>query len=72
VTDSSSTPPAVDAESVDPEHASAERAGETPPHPDAEKMEAALRKGGPLITDAEIEEARRIQATEPGPGTSLT
>ena len=62
----------VDAEQVDPEHASSERAGETPPHPDAEEMESALREGGPLLDDSEVEEARRQQATEPGPGTSLT
>ncbi len=61
----------LDPEQVDPEHATAERAGETPPHAEAEKMESALREAGPLVDDSEIEEARRIQATEPGPGTSL-
>jgi hypothetical protein len=61
----------LDAEDVDPEHARSELAGETPPHPDAEKMESALREGGPLAGDP-YAEARRVQPTEPGPGTSLT
>ena len=61
-----------DPEVRDPEHASAERAGETPPHEDAERMEAALRVGGPLVPDDEAEaQARREQPTEDGPGTSL-
>ena len=48
------------------------RAAETPPHPDAEAMESALREGGPLVTDEEHEQAVRAQPTEDGPGTSLT
>ena len=61
-----------DPEVRDPEHASAERAGETPPHADAERMEAALRIGGPLVPDDEAEaQLRREQPTEDGPGTSL-
>lgn len=63
----------IDAEQVDPEHAKSELAGETPPHPDAEEMESALRQGGPLWKESEAEQAaRRKQPTEPGPGTSLT
>lgn len=61
----------VDAQQVDPQHARSELAGETPPHPDAEKMEAALRAGGPLASD-DSEQRRRAQPTEDGPGTSLT
>ena len=62
----------VDAQQVDPEHARSELAGETPPHADAEEMEAALRRAGrPLVTDEDIQERRRRQATEDGPGTSL-
>jgi hypothetical protein len=35
-------------------------------------MEAALRIGGPLVTDDEDEaQQRREQPTEDGPGTSL-
>jgi hypothetical protein len=61
-----------DPEVRDPEHASSERAAETPPHDDAERMEAALRIGGPLVTDDEDEaQQRREQPTEDGPGTSL-
>ncbi len=62
---------ALDPQDVDPEHARSELAGETPPHADAEKMESALREGGPLAGDP-YAEARRVQPTEPGPGTSLT
>jgi hypothetical protein len=61
----------VDAQQVDPEHARSELAAETPPHADAEEMEAALRVGGPLASENN-EEQRRAQPTEPGPGTSLT
>jgi hypothetical protein len=70
MTDPSQQP--VDAQQVDPEHARSELAGETPPHPDAEEMEAALRRAGrPLVTDEDIQERRRQKATEDGPGTSL-
>ena len=61
----------VDAQQVDPDHARSELAGETPPHPDAEQMESALREGGPLASE-DLTEQRRRQPTEPGPGTSLT
>lgn len=47
------------------------RAAETPPQPDAEKMEAALRERGPLVSDRERQQALREQPTEDGPGTSL-
>ena len=61
----------ADIDRVDP-RADSLRAGETPPHADAERMEAALRLGGPLVPDDEAEaQARREQPTEDGPGTSL-
>lgn len=52
----------------------AETAAETPPHEDAERMEAALRIGGPLapLEDEQTATARRERPTEDGPGTSLT
>ncbi len=64
------TPGPIDAEAVDPEHARSERAAETPPQEDAERMEAALREGGPLrpIDDAPDGEP---PLAEDGPGTSL-
>jgi hypothetical protein len=68
----SERPEPVDAEQVDPEHASSERAGETPPHDDAEQLESALREGGPLGPADDAAEQRRQQPTEEGPGTSLT
>ncbi len=60
----------IDAEKVDPEHASSERAAETPPHADSERMEAALREGGPLrsLPKPNPEDVPDI---EDGPGTSL-
>ncbi len=61
-------PGPIDAEQVDPEHASSERAAETPPHEDAERMEAALRLGGPLVKD---EPSSDPPFAEDGPGTSL-
>jgi len=61
----------VNAEDRDPEHASAERAGETPPHEDAEQLESALREGGTLGPADEFAAQRRERSTEPGPGTSL-
>lgn len=65
--------PEVDAERVDPEHASADLAGDTPPHADAEEMESALREGGPLVEEDEgAVTTRREASTEDGPGTSLT
>jgi hypothetical protein len=61
----------LEAQRLDPERATSERAGETPPHQDAERLESALREGGPL---ADGEDARRAAAREapldPG-GTSL-
>jgi len=65
-------PQPVDAEQVNPEQASSERAAETPPHSDAEEMESALREGGPFLAGDPHEQARREQPTEAGPGTSLT
>lgn len=63
----------IDAEQVDPQHASSELAAETPPTPDAEELESALREGvGSLGPADEFAEQRRVQPTEPGPGTSLT
>ena len=62
----------LDPQDVDPEHARSELAGETPPHSDAEEMEAALRERGPLGGKDPYEQARREQPTEAGPGTSLT
>jgi hypothetical protein len=61
-----------DAADYNPRHARSEEAGETPPHADAERMEAAMREHGPLVTDADTEARRRLQPTEDGPGTSLT
>lgn len=64
--------PVVDAEAYDPQHARSELAAETPPQPDAEDMEAAMReRGRPLVTDP-YAGRRRAAATEDGPGTSLT
>ena len=62
----------VNAEQVDPEHASAERAAETPPQADAEEMEAALREHGALGPSDPYAARRRLAPTEDGPGTSLT
>lgn len=62
----------VDAEQYDPEHASSERAAETPPQPDAEQMEQALRERGPLGPADPYARQRLQQPTEDGPGTSLT
>lgn len=62
----------VDAEQYDPEHASSERAAETPAQADAEQMESALRERGPLAPDDPYAVQRRVQETELGPGTSLT
>lgn len=66
--------PTVDAERYDPEHARSEEAAETPPQDDAERMESALREGGPIPVGSDERAARsqREQSTEPGPGTSLT
>ena len=58
-----------DAERRDPEHASAERAGETPPQPDAERLESALREAGPLMGDPHQDDAK-LAPLDPG-GTSL-
>ena len=66
-------PDAVDPQQYHPEHARSERAAETPPHEDAEEMEAAMReRGAPLASAEPSEDERRQQPTEPGPGTSLT
>lgn len=61
--------PSGDPELVDPAHASAERAGETPRQEDAEQMEAALREGGPLREAGD--DAPPPPPVEDGPGTSL-
>jgi len=61
----------INPEDRDPEHASAERAGETPPQEDAEQLESALREGGPLAPADRFADQRRERSTEPGPGTSL-
>ena len=66
-----SAPGPIDAEQVDPEHASSERAAETPPQEDAERMESALREGGPLGS-READSAEPPPFAEDGPGTSLT
>lgn len=55
-----------------PDGAVSERAGETPAHPDAERMEAALRAAGPLVKLSDPAEQARQSATEDGPGTSLS
>jgi hypothetical protein len=61
----------LEAQQLNPERATSELAGETPPHEDAERLESALREGGPL---PDGEGARRAAAREapldPG-GTSL-
>ena len=59
-----------EAEQRDPEHASSERAGETPPQPDAERLESALREGGPVMGDPHEDDAKQAPL-DPG-GTSLT
>ena len=61
----------AEAERLDPERASSERAAETPPHEDAEQMERALREGGPLAAADRYEQQRREAPTDAG-GTSLT
>ena len=58
----------LEAQQIDPERATSELAGETPPHGDAERLEAALREGGPL-PDAGSEPDREAPL-DPG-GTSL-
>ena len=50
---------------------SSERAGETPPHEDAERMESALRSAGPFLVD-DRRPVTRLPDVEDGPGTSLT
>lgn len=40
-----------DADRVDPEHASSERAAQPPPTPDAQRLTDGLERGGPLIPD---------------------
>jgi fatty-acid peroxygenase len=58
----------ADAPGAEPDSA---RAAETPPHPDAERLESALREAGtPGPADAYAEQ-RRQRPTEEGPGTSL-
>lgn len=65
-------PEPIDPERIDPQRASSERAAQTPPHEDAERMESALRVGGPLVRDDPDEAQReRERPSEPGPGTSL-
>lgn len=55
-----------------PERATSELAAKPEPYPDAEKLESALREGGPLADkDAVYAAQRRQDDTAPG-GTSLT
>ncbi|RJK93810.1 hypothetical protein [Vallicoccus soli] len=72
------TPAAAPGEDDDPDQSlryDSSLAAETPPQPDAEQMEAALREGGPVLLPHE-ERAKLHRAEEPsvedGPGTSLT
>ncbi|MFL6137471.1 MAG: hypothetical protein ACJ74O_06690 [Frankiaceae bacterium] len=62
----------LEAQRLDPERATSERAGETPPHEDAERLESALREGGPLPDrdDGDAGAAAREAPLDPG-GTSL-
>ena len=62
----------LEAQRMAPERAASELAGETPPHEDAERLESALREGGPLpdATSEDDREAARQAPLDPG-GTSL-
>ncbi len=64
--------PPEEVEASDPQHASSERAAETPAHADAERMEAALRRGPGFLAKDPTDRARAEAPTEDGPGTSLT
>jgi hypothetical protein len=48
-----------------------ERAAGTPPHPDAERLESALREGAGSLGPTGDAGPRRSRPTEDGPGTSL-
>jgi hypothetical protein len=55
-----------------PDEATSELAAKPEPYPDAEKLESALREGGPLADKDDYYEAQRKAAdTAPG-GTSLS
>lgn len=57
-----------EAQRIAPDRARSEEAAETPPHADAERLESALREGGPL-PDAPARDDRTAPL-DPG-GTSL-
>jgi hypothetical protein len=64
----------LDAQRIDPEHATSELAPETPPQDDAEDLEDALREAGrPLIEDVDDPDlqAKREAPIDRG-GTSLS
>ena len=60
----------LEAQQLNPEQATSERAAETPPHADAERLESALREGGPLPDAGADEPERDAPVADPG-GTSL-
>jgi hypothetical protein len=64
----------LEAQRMDPEHATSELAPETPPQDDAEQLEDALREAGrPLVEDVDDPEqqAKREAPIDRG-GTSLS
>jgi hypothetical protein len=63
--------PAGKAEPAQAESAEADAAADTAARNDAERMESALRVGGPLAPADPYAASRREAPTEPGPGTSL-
>ncbi len=63
--------PADEAAPTRAEPAQADAAAETPARNDAERMESALRVGGPLAPADPYAASRREAPTELGPGTSL-
>ncbi|NHC46226.1 hypothetical protein [Motilibacter aurantiacus] len=73
MTTSDDAPPTPADDAVRDRLADSDLAAKPPAMPDAERLESALREGGPLVhDDPEREQARRAQPTEDGPGTSLT
>ncbi len=64
----------LEAQRLDPEHATSELAPETPPQDDAEQLDGALREAGrPLVEDVDDpdQQARREAPIDRG-GTSLS